>query len=737
MCHERSVFRHSYNISLRVNVVRFDRPMKLYGILCSLYLSVNPCSADDRYTTWKTYGGDKHQTKYSSLDQINLSNMNRLQVAWRYSTGDAEKQGSQIQCNPIVVGGVLYGTSPKLKVLALNAVTGELIWRFDPFAGISMGQGINRGLSYWQGNADKRILFGAGPYLYALNADNGKIIKTFGENGRVDLRSGLGRKPQEQQIDITTPGIIYKDLIILGSRTGETPGAAPGHIRAYDVKTGRMKWIFHTIPHPGEFGYETWSPDSWQKAGGANAWTGMSLDEKNSIVYVPTGSPSFDFYGGNRVGDNLFANSLVALKADTGERLWHFQTVRHDLWDRDLASPPNLVTVKHNGKLIDAVAQVTKSGFIFLFNRLDGKPLFPIEERRVRKSDVPGEVTSPTQPIPLKPPPFTRQSFTIKDVTDISEQARTHIQAQLTDMRSGEPYIPPTIAQDTIIYPGFDGGAGWGGAAYDPEFNLLYVNATELPWSYELVDITDATFEPGKKLYLKYCASCHGIERQGIVEDYPSLHNVGGKLSYPIIARIIRNGKGRMPGFPQLGFQNILLLLDYLNVTEADATEENRDELPSKIKMDVPYLHTGYKRMLDQNGYPGIKPPWGTLTAIDLNLGVIVWQAPLGEYPELVKQGIRHTGTENYGGPIVTKGGLIFIASTMDEKFRAFNKHTGEVVWEYQLSAGGFATPATYEVDGEQFIVIAAGGGKSGLKSGDEYIAFSLQDDSIGYLKSN
>ena len=703
--------------------------MKLYCIPCILYLSINLCSADNSYTTWETYGGDKHHTKYSSLDQINISNINRLQVAWRYSTGDAEEQGTQIQCNPIVVKGMLYATSPKLKVFALNATTGELIWRFDPYKGASTGQGINRGLSYWHGNADKRILFGAGPYLYALNADNGKPINTFGEDGRVDLRKGLGRNPLGQQVDITTPGIIYKDLIILGSRTGETPGAAPGHIRAYDVKTGRMKWIFHTIPHPGEFGYETWSPDSWQKVGGANAWAGMSLDEENGIVYVPTGSPSYDFYGGNRIGDNLFANSLVALKADTGERLWHFQTVHHDLWDRDLPSPPNLVTVNHGGKSIDAVAQVTKSGFVFLFDRYNGTPLFPVEERQVRKSDVPGEVTSPTQPVPLKPPPFTRQSFTIKDVTDISDRARLYAKTQLMDMRSGEPFIPPAITKDTIMYPGFDGGAGWGGAAYDPVSNLLYMNATELPWSFELVDITDATHNPGKTIYLKYCAGCHGVDREGMGKDFPSLQNVGEKLSYPIIAAIIRNGKGRMQGLPQLGFENILLLLDYLNVTDVDTTGENPNESPAEIKLDVPYRHTGYKKLLDPDGYPGIKPPWGTLTAIDLNLGAIVWQVPLGEYPELVKQGIRHTGTENYGGPVVTKGGLVFIASTMDEKFRAFNKITGEVVWNYQLSAGGFATPATYEVDGEQYIVIAAGGGKSGLKSGDEYIAFSLQDD--------
>ena len=372
-----------------------------------------------------------------------------------------------------------------------------------------------------------------------------------------------------------------------------------------------MRWIFHTIPHPGEFGYETWSPDSWQKVGGANAWAGMSLDEENGIVYVPTGSPSYDFYGGNRVGDNLFANSLVALKPIPVSVSGIFKLCVMIYGTGTLASAPNLVTVNHGGNPIDAVAQVTKSGFVFLFDRLNGTPLFPVEERQVRKSDVPGEVTAPAQPVPLKPPAFTRQSFTVEDVTDISERARLHIQTQLKDMRTGEPYIPPAVSKDTIIYPGFDGGAGWGGAAYDPESSLLYVNATELPWSYELVDVTDDTHNPGRTIYLKYCAVCHGIDREGTGKDFPPLLDVGGRLSYPVIAGIIRNGKGRMQGLPQLGFENILLLLDYLNVTDPAVTEANPNGSATEIRMDVPYLHTGYKKLLDPDGYPGYQAPMG------------------------------------------------------------------------------------------------------------------------------
>lgn len=692
--------------------------------LCLFSLYNHPSLAESDFHSWKSYLGDPGRTHYSSLEQINTSNVADLQLAWRFDSGDSE-QGSQIQCNPIVVDGILYALSPKLKIFALNAASGQLIWQFDPFKDQGSGQGINRGVMYWSDQDDKRILFTAGPYLYAVHAGTGALVKTFGEEGRVDLRIGLGRNPDELQVDATSPGAIYQDLLIIGSRVGETPDAAPGHIRAFNIRTGKLAWVFHTIPHPGEYGYETWSKDSWREAGGANSWAGMSVDRKNGIVFVPTGSASYDFYGANRKGDNLFANSIIALDANSGKRIWHFQTVHHDLWDRDLPAPPILFTMNHNNTKREALAQVTKSGFVFVFDRKTGEPLFPIEERAVPASDVENEWTAKTQPFPLSPPPFARQHFSRDEVTDISVESKEYVLAQLQGVRMGQPFMPPSDKQATVIFPGFDGGAQWGGPAYDPETGHLYVNATELPWTYKLVKVETDTNNPGNTIYIKHCATCHGMDRKGNGKEYPSLIDVGQKLSYSKIAGIIRNGKGSMPGFPQMEFENILLLLDYLNLSSKGSLAAEGKTGKSKTTLPL-YLHTGYFPLYDQDGYPGLKPPWGTLTAIDLNAGTISWQVPLGEYPELVKKGIRNTGTETYGGPVVTKGGLIFIAATMDEKIRAFDKFSGELLWQADLPASGLATPSTYSVDGKQYLVIAAGGGKSGRKSSGEYLAFSL-----------
>jgi quinoprotein glucose dehydrogenase len=680
------------------------------------------------FRTWQTYGGDPGSTQYSALSQINTTNVADLRLAWSYETGDAEEQGSQIQCNPIIVENRLFGTTAKLKVFALDAATGQEIWRFDPYGGSSSGQGINRGVSYWRSAEDERILFTAGTYLYALNASDGTPVVSFGEEGRVDLRTGLGRDPRTLQVDVTTPGAVFRDLIILGSRVGETPGAAPGHIRAYDIRTGRLVWVFHTIPQPGEFGYATWPPQAWQQVGGANAWAGLSVDLERALVFAPTGSASYDFYGGNRHGDNLFANTLLALDAATGKRRWHFQIVHHDLWDRDLPAPPNLVTLTRGAQQIAAVAQITKTGHVFVFDRDTGKPLYPVEERQVAASDVAGERASPTQPVPLKPPPFTRQRFSAANVTNISASARTQVLARLPELRTGEPFLPPTVDRHTVVFPGFDGGAEWGGAAYDPVSGYLYVNATELPWSYALVKLPREGV-PGQRAYAQYCASCHGLDRRGNGRDSPSLIGVGERLSYPAIAGLIRQGKGQMPGFPQLGFENIMLLLDYLNRAETTAAgAELAGDVDAPDASEIPFMHTGYFRVVDAEGFPAIEPPWGTLTAIDLNAGTIAWQVPLGSYPQLVAKGMRNTGTENYGGPVVTAGGLVFIAATMDEQMRAFDKATGEVLWSTSLPAAGFATPSTYEIAGKQYLVIAAGGGKSGLRSGGLYVAFSLPD---------
>ena len=519
---------------------------------------------------------------------------------------------------------------------------------------------------------------------------------------------------------------MYKDLLILGSIVSEDLPSAPGDIRAFDVRTGKLRWRFHTIPHPGEFGYESWPKDAWTYSGGANNWCGMSLDEKRGLVFVPTGSAAFDFYGANRLGDNLFANCLIALRAETGERVWHFQTVKHDVWDRDFPAPPSLVTIKRNGRPIDAVAQITKSGHVLVFERETGNPLFPIDYRRFPPSDVDGETLAETQPLPIKPPPFARQTFTEAMVTQRTREAHQAVLNQFRKVRSAGQFTPPSL-EGTVIFPGFDGGGEWGGGSFDPETGLLYVNSNEMPWILKLVPRPPKKSRSSSRdLYLGNCASCHRGDLQGSPPEFPSLVGIGKKLSQSEIRTVIRQGSGRMPGFGRLQTESIEAISRYvISGTDTEVEIPSEDPLPISLK----YRHDGYNKFLDPEGYPAVQPPWGTLNAIDLNSGTIVWKIPFGEFPELVKQGIRNTGSENYGGSVVTAGGLLFIGATNhDKKFHAFDKSTGKLLWEATLPAAGNATPAVFEVDGRQFVVIAAGGGKWGLPSGGTYIAFALPE---------
>ena len=677
---------------------------------------------------WPQYLGDASSSQYSGLTQINRENVDRLEQVWEYHS-EGGKQSGQIQCNAIIIDGILYGSSPKLKIFALDAATGVERWKFDPFEkGTSLG--VNRGVVYWKNGDDRRILFTARSYLYALNADTGVSIKSFGDDGRVDLREGLGRDVSEMYVGSNTPGIAYKNLIVMGTIVSEGLPAAPGHIRAYNVVTGKQEWIFRTIPQPGETGYETWPPDAWKTAGGANAWSGFSLDNERGIVYVPTGSAAYDFFGANRTGDNLFANSLIALKADTGERLWHFQTVHHDLWDRDLPAPPNLLTVTHNGKQIDAVAQIAKSAYVFLFDRVTGEPLFPIEEVDVSPSDLPGEIAARTQPIPVKPPVFSREVFNEEDVTDISPESHAYVLDRLKRYRTGRQFIPPS-REGTIIFPGFDGGGEWGGAAVDPDTGMLYVNASDMPWVLMMVSgpgrNESRAHATGRRLYARHCIYCHGVDRKGDpLGVYPALLDLKERSSRKEICDVIKNGREKMPPFPNLRSREIEGLIDFLMDTEESGPTQN-DTSSDESEDTKPFFgHTGYNRFVDQDGYPAIKPPWGTLNAIDLNKGEILWKVPLGEYPELTARGIAPTGTENYGGPALTASGLIFIAATQDHKIRAFDSKDGSILWEGDLPAGGYATPSIYAVDGRQYIVIASGGGKMGTDAGDSYVAFAL-----------
>jgi quinoprotein glucose dehydrogenase len=664
---------------------------------------------------WPVYGGAPENSHYSTLEQINRKNVKRLQVAWTFDTGEP----GGLQTSPIIVAGALFGYTPSQKVIALDAATGKLLWKFDP--GIKGWQPA-RGLAYWTDGKEKRILAGVMSSVYALDADTGKPVSTFGENGRIDLRKDLGRDPETQSIVLTSPGVIYKNLLIVGGREPETLPAPPGDIRAYDVRTGKLAWSFHTIPHPGEFGYDTWPKDAWTYSGAANNWTGMALDPKRGIVYVPTGSAAFDFYGGNRLGDNLFANCLIALNAETGERVWHFQGVRHDIWDLDFPSPPTLVTVKRDGKEVEAVAQTTKQGFVYLFDRANGKFLFPVEYHKYPPSSVPGEVAAAEQPLPSKPAPYSRQLLTQDLLTNRTPQTHQWAIQQFRKFRSEGRFVPFSVGKDTILFPGFDGGAEWGGSAVDPETGILYVNANEMAWTGALAENT-GNEASGRGIYQSQCSVCHGDNMAGSPPQFPALTGIGDRMSPVEIAGVIREGKGRMPAFTNLNEDQVSAIVDYVMSGES---KELQSSAPAALELK--YRFTGYKKFLDPDGYPAIAPPWGTLNAINLNTGEYAWKIPLGEYPELSAKGLKNTGSENYGGPILTAGGLLFIgASNFDKKFRAFDKSTGKLLWETTLPFAGNATPATYEVNGRQYVVIAAGGGKDPKSgSGGVYVAFAL-----------
>jgi len=680
---------------------------------------------------WPIYGGTSDNNHYSPLTQINRSNVQRLKVAWSF---DTEEPGG-LQTSPIVVEGVLYGLTPTQKVFALNAATGKLLWKFD--SGIR-GTQPDRGLAYWSDGIgktkDQRILVGVMNFVYALDAATGKPILSFGKDGRIDLREDLGRDPASQSIYMTSPAVIYKDLMIVGGREAETLPASPGDVRAYDVRSGNLRWTFHTIPHPGEFGEDTWPKDAWKISGAANNWAGMTVDTQRGIAYVPTGSAAFDFYGANRVGDDLFANSLIALNAETGERIWHFQGVRHDLWDRDFPAPPVLVTVDRDGKKVDAVAQTTKQGFVFLFDRANGKPLFPIECRNYPLSNVPGEMAAQQQCLPVKPAPFARQLLTENLLSQRKPEVHAWALEQFHGFRSEGQFVPFSVGKDTVIFPGFDGGAEWGGAAADPETGILYVNANDVAWTGALAENT-AENTP-KALYLNQCAVCHGEKMAGSPPAIPSLVGLRQRMSEADVGSTIRNGKGRMPGFANLENDSDQWygLLSYVMsgaTRETTAGQNGKKEMASSgpAPQTMKYHFTGYHKFLDSEGYPAVAPPWGTLNAINLNTGEFAWKIPLGEYPELAAKGQKNTGTENYGGPVVTAGGLVFIGATnFDKKFRAFDKTTGALLWETTLPFSGNATPATYELNGRQFVVIGAGGGKDPKsKSGGVYVAFALE----------
>jgi quinoprotein glucose dehydrogenase len=621
-----------------------------FAIVGSLFFAAKVVGQNSGDVDWPGVGNDPGCMRYSELDQINRENVARLERAWTYHTGElVGDKGKTIECTPIVIDGVMYVTTGNMCVVALDATTGERRWQFDPRKDYPSPHepnsgGVNRGVAYWsdgQAGGQRRIIHGtADGRLFSLDAETGALDSLFAEGGILNLRDGLEAAVASLGYGPTSAPAIWKDTIIVGVSCGEGPSlAAPGDVRAFDVRTGKEVWRFRTVPSPGEFGNETWEGDSWKNRGGANAWGGFSVDVRRGLVFAGLGSAAFDFYGGDRRGENLFANCTIALDAKTGRRVWHFQTLHHDLWDHDLPVYPNLVTIHRDGRTIDAVVQVTKTGYVFLFDRESGKPLFEVREQPAPPSDAPGEEAWPTQPVPVKPPPFSVQHFDETNVTDIGEANRAGVLAQLKKLRSGPAFNPPSF-EGTVCIPGFHGGATWSGASFDPTTGWFYVNSNNVP---NIVTLCDR--EPGEAGY-------------------------------------------------------------------------------------GPYSHTGYVRFRDHEGYPAIKPPWGQLNAIDLAKGEFAWRVPLGEHVELTARGVPQTGTENFGGTIVTAGGLVFIAGTMDERIHAFDKQTGKLLWERQLPAGGYATPTTYMVEGRQYVVIAAGGaGKLGTKAGDAFVAFALRAD--------
>ena len=694
--------------------------IRLFGLIL-ISLMVNSCLLNEHNVEWNAYLGGADRNHYSSLSQIDTSNVNRLDKAWEFHTGDTS---GQMQCNPIIADGLLYGSTASIEIFAINAATGKEVWRFRDVRE-EQWYSTNRGVAYWELGGDSRILFSAGEWLYALHAKTGKLVTSFGDSGRVSLKSGLGENAKDKFVIASTPGTIYRNAIIMPLRLSESTGAAPGYIQSFDVITGKLKWVFKTIPDPGEPGYDTWEKDNFtnREVGGANSWAGMSVDLKRGMIFVPTGSAAFDLYGGNRKGNNLYANCLLALNAKTGKLIWYYQFTHHDVWDRDLPAPPNLVTLTKDGKKIEAVAQITKQGFVFVFERETGKPVYEIEEVPVPTNGVPGEVLSPTQPRPVKPAPYARQSFSENEISTLAEN-RDELITKYRQSKKGW-YEPPSL-EGTIIFPGFDGGGEWGGASFDKETGYLYVNSNEMPWLLKLnkkINESNSSLSNVNRLYLNKCASCHGADKKGRPSSgYPSLDQLGARKSASEITAIISGGKGMMPGFPGLKSEEKKALVDYL-LGKASAEKVEVEDVAAK---DV-YGFDGYNKFLDSKGYPGVSPPWGTLTAINLNTGEHAWQIPFGSYPELEAKGIMNTGSENYGGGIVTKGGVFFIGATRDNKVRAFDKLSGKLLWEAQVDASCFASPSTYEANGNQFVVFVCGGAKLGTNKGDSYVAFALK----------
>ncbi|MEJ7767716.1 MAG: PQQ-binding-like beta-propeller repeat protein [Chitinophagaceae bacterium] len=726
-----------------MNIVDKIVPVTLFALFI-----ITGCNPADKNRSWSIYKADNESSSYSPLTTIDTRNVKQLKPAWTFAFQDATDTShfGRSECNPIIIDNVMYVTSARHRVYAVDAGTGRQIWSFDPFNG-ERGGGVSRGVTYWEDGGDKRILFTAGDNLYAVDAQTGVPIGEFGQQGKVSMNFGFRGDPATISVIPTSPGIVYGDLLIMGTEVSELYGAEPGYIQAYYIKTGKHAWTFHTIPLPGEPGYETWPADAWKYAGGVNAWAGLSLDKKRGLVFLALGSPSYDFYGGDRKGQNLYGNCVMALDAKTGKYKWHFQTIRHDLWDYDLPAPPNLVTVTRDGQKVDAVAQVSKIGFVYVLDRETGKSLFPVEERKVPASNVPGEHAWPTQPFPLKPAPFARQLLKEDDLADFTPGAHDSLVKIVRSLRYEGLFTPPDL-RGSLNFPGTRGGAEWGGAAYDPT-GVLFIRSNDSP---EIDSLQLVKHDPGrenqpasvrgKAFYTNHCKSCHGADRQGDGLNNPSLLGIQHRITTEAALTKIRRGGGRMPAFASIlhGSEDAIIayLFDirdrHVSDKETNLLEISRNMTTHKKKVDKSqsdsfstYLNlTAYSIFKGPDGHPAIKPPFGTLSALNLHTGNYVWKIPIGNHAELQKKGEPPTGSVGSAGPIVTAGGLIFISGTSDKKLLALDKLTGKTLWEFTLPAPGTATPSTYFSNRKQYVAISVAGNRE--NPGGYLMAFSLGD---------
>ncbi|WP_213803515.1 PQQ-binding-like beta-propeller repeat protein [Granulicella sp. dw_53] len=673
------------------------------------------------YTTWHNYLGGADSAQYSALKQIDRSNVSELQQVWFYPAGN---NGFRYGSNPIVVDNMMFVIGKDNNVVALDATTGAEIWVHDNQKPRNIS---HRGVTYWESRdrSDRRLLFSTDNMLREIDARTGKTIESFGNKGAVDLREGLGRVPSTiRQIQSGTPGRVFENLLILGSATGEEYESPPGDLRAFDILTGKQVWAFHTVPHPGEMGYETWPPDAWKYIGGTNTWGEITVDERRGIAYFPLGSPTYDFYGADRIGANLFSDCLLALDARTGRYLWHFQTTHHDLWDYDLESSPKLMTITRDGKKMDVVTQAGKNGFVYVFDRVSGKPVFPIEERAVPQSDVPGEKSWATQPFPTVVPPFARQKFSADEVDPYiaDPKEREKIKAIVLASRNEGIYTPPSLGT-TMETPGNNGGANWGTGAIDPTNGTFYIQSKEAPSLLKLEarpprrQMTGTPEAQGHIVYLQNCQSCHTESRAGQPPAIPSLIDIVGRSGADRVRTAVHDGLPPMPAFPDLMDEDITNLIAYLK-------DPSKGEVPGDIlaRMMAPApsnkpklgpggqrYWTGYGYMNSTEGLPAIGPPWSTITAYDMNKGTIKWQIPLGEISALAAKGIHGTGSYwPRGGPVVTAGGLIFAGTKSDNKLHIYDKDSGKQIWEIELPAGPEGIPAVYEVGGREYVAISA-----------------------------